>query len=841
MSDHANDRRAGAEACPNCGRVGARLASGPCPRCVLALGLSDTDCADPMTAEAPQFDGWQRLRGSRVGRYELLEEIARGGMGIVYRARQLQPVRVVALKMMLPYLSSSDGLRRRFQIESDAIAGLDHAGILPVYEVGETGGIPWFSMKFAEGGSLATRLQDLHGDWRRIATIVATIAAAVQHAHERGVLHRDLKPGNILFDARDEPMIADFGLAKYRAVDQSLTLPTAVLGSPHYIAPEQLSASFGPIGPATDVYSLGAILYELLTGRPPIGAEDPAATIRLVTSEAPLPAKRIDPGIPRGLDAIARKCLEKRPERRYASAAALADDLGRWLAARAVRAAAPQRDRVRWLAAAGAVLAAGAALGVILYGERGRETLPLSTAPKSLAVLRFVDDSAAGDQAYLSDGLSTELIDVLGRSASLRLSAREAAFRLGTTADSLATAARLLGVEYVLGGHTERRGERLRVTAELLRGADGARVWSAAYERPLGELFNVRNLIARDVRGALGIVATPADVAPKVPTRDLEAYRLYIIAQTSFATGAPSADVRDRMIRSLRKATELDPSFAPAWALLSTWLATHAGYHSIDPAQGYAEARRAAERAITLDPGVGDGYRALAQLHLLDDRDLDAAKVAIAKALALQPDDPWTLRVAAHLESMLGHRDAAIRYGERSVARDPLDPYAAFNLGGWYMLAGRDAEAIVEFRRALQLNPGLSLVHRVIGEIHLSAGQAAAALDEFERLDGPDRPWGRALVYAAQGRRRESDAALAQMQRRFEVDQGAWAYDIASIYAYRGEATQAMAWLERASARHEAIVADTNVDRFFRPIANDPRFLEFLKRLQLQPAAPVAN
>jgi serine/threonine-protein kinase len=274
---------------------------------------------------------WLRLRGSRVGHYELLDEIARGGMGIVYRARQRQPARIVAVKMLLPYLAASAIMQTRFRIESDTVARLDHPGILPIYEVGEHDGIPYFSMKFAEEGSLAKRMPSLASHWREIATIIIKVADAIQHAHDRGILHRDLKPGNVLFDGRGEPMVADFGLAKFRAVDQNLTLPTSVLGSPSYMAPEQVDGAAGGIGPATDVYSLGAILYELLTGRPPIVGHDPVATLQMVTVAVPDAGALINPSIPSALDAIALKCLEKKPERRYRSASELAEDLNRWL------------------------------------------------------------------------------------------------------------------------------------------------------------------------------------------------------------------------------------------------------------------------------------------------------------------------------------------------------------------------------------------------------------------------------------------------------------------------------------------------------------------------------
>ncbi len=222
-------------------------------------------------------------------------------MGIVYRARQRAADRIVALKVMLPQHSNVVGMRERFVTEIEAAARLDHPNILPIYEVGDYEGLPYYSMKFAEGGGLDARIGPLRGQWRTIALIVSAIARATEHAHARGILHRDLKPGNILFDAQDTPLVGDFGLAKLRTVDRLLTMPATALGSPGYMAPEQVNADFGEMGPRTDVYGTGAILYELLTGMPPINAADGVEALRSVTTVQPTVPSTLDPDVPRDL------------------------------------------------------------------------------------------------------------------------------------------------------------------------------------------------------------------------------------------------------------------------------------------------------------------------------------------------------------------------------------------------------------------------------------------------------------------------------------------------------------------------------------------------------------
>jgi eukaryotic-like serine/threonine-protein kinase len=281
--------------------------------------------------------------------YIVGEELARGGMGIVYRARQYAPARDVALKMLLPFSASLPELRERFQLEVRTLAELDHPAILPIYETGDYEGLPWFSMKLATGGSLASRIETFSGRWREIAALIATLADAAHFAHERGVLHRDLKPGNILFDAEERPFMADFGLAKLVGEESDFTRTHRAMGTPRYLAPEVASSSARHATTASDVYSLGAILFELLTGRPPFEAEGlPALLGRIVTEEPRFPNQTAAAKIPSDLQVIAIKCLAKNPVHRYASARELADELRRYLAGEPIQARPVNRAEKLW-------------------------------------------------------------------------------------------------------------------------------------------------------------------------------------------------------------------------------------------------------------------------------------------------------------------------------------------------------------------------------------------------------------------------------------------------------------------------------------------------------------
>ena len=373
------------------------LPAGLCARCLLALALeSDSEAdADGSTDAADLVDTGVRIEHT-VGRYYLLGEIARGGVGVVYRAWQADLKREVALKMLLPgRLETKDSLDR-FRREAELMASLDHPGILPVYEVGTHDGLPYFSMKLAESGNLAQRIPVLHGQFGESARIVARVARAIEHAHGHGVLHRDLKPSNIVFDAANQPLVTDFGLARRLAVDSSLTGIDAVIGTPRYVAPEVVILAGRNLTATADIYGLGAILYELLCGRAPFAELSPLQILQQISTCRPRPLRQFDAAIPPALEAICLRCLEKRATDRYQSADALACALEAWLAGtklaffarvRGPKLALPSRRRHAGVAAAMLLVAGLAAAGAWWVV---RDPIPMpdpAVATRTVAVL----------------------------------------------------------------------------------------------------------------------------------------------------------------------------------------------------------------------------------------------------------------------------------------------------------------------------------------------------------------------------------------------------------------------------------------------------------------------
>ena len=368
-------------------------------------GASDAtaDVASPGGAVAvhlspPAANGLARGDSVRYfGDYEIRRELGRGGMGVVYEARQVSLNRPVALKMIKAGVLADDAELRRFQNEAEAVALLDHAGIVPVHEVGEHDGQRYFSMKLVVGGSLAGRLDAFRDDPRAAAALMAEVAEAVHHAHMRGVLHRDLKPANVLVDAEGRPHVTDFGLAKRVEGDVEITASGAILGTPAYMSPDQASGRRGAVTTASDVYGLGAILYALLTGRAPFGGHDAIETLDAVRTRSPVPPSRLNARTPRDLETIALKCLDKDPRRRYASAHALADDLHAWLDLRPIAARRMGAGERAWLWSKRNPWLAGAAGGHGGGADR-RYRHPGALRRPAEADRRRTDPGAGGDR-----------------------------------------------------------------------------------------------------------------------------------------------------------------------------------------------------------------------------------------------------------------------------------------------------------------------------------------------------------------------------------------------------------------------------------------------------------
>ena len=513
--------------CDKCGAT-VRLDTGICVSCLLREGLEGGDDVSQAFFQTVLAEVDAPNKTWFLGNYEILEQIGRGGMGVIYRARQRHSRRIVAVKRVLSYRADSHEALERFRREAQAVASLDHPNILPIYEVSESeDGLPFFSMKFAENGSLQENAPSLRNAPRTCVQLMAKVARAVEYAHSRGVLHRDIKPGNILLNDRGEPLVSDFGLAKLLDGNNDLTRSLTTFGTAGFIAPEQAGDAAFDLTPVADVYSLGAVLFNLLVGRPPFLGSNPVSVIRQASETQAPKLRSLAPSLDRDLETICARCLERDPKARYQSSGDLAADLERWLAGRPIvaRPVSPPARIWRWsqrnpklVGAATAGLLLGAAAVWLFRADLFRAS-QFNPPDRSIAVLPFTDSTETKDQKYLCDGISEEILHTLAQVNGLRVVGRSSSFSL--KGKNTKEVGEKLNVGNVLEGSLQRQGNRVRVTAELVDARNGFRVWTETYDRELDDAFALQDQIARSIADALKIKFAVRPSAHEQPGNDV--------------------------------------------------------------------------------------------------------------------------------------------------------------------------------------------------------------------------------------------------------------------------------------------------------------------------------
>ena len=472
------------------------------------------------------------------------------------------------------------------------------------------------------------------------------------------------------------------------------------------------------------------------------------------------------------------------------------------------------------------------AIGSYWWFGQKKKTASAVSDP-SIAVLPFVDLSPGKDQEYFSDGLTEELINDLGKIPGVRVVARSSAFQFKGKNEDLRSVGRKLAVVNILEGSVRREGDRVRIMAELIKADDGFQLWSATYDRKIDDVFKVQDEIARATTAALRVELVGSNSGTFVPSEraaNPEAYQAYLQAHAFFGSGEDKGNL-DRALGSADEAIKLDPNYAPAWALRSYILDMMAAFNVMDMEDGYARARQDAERAIALNPGLATGYLALGWIQMLHEWDWEGAETSLKKAAELEPGSVEVLRYRSSLARTLGRQDEAIDLYKKVIELDPLRARSYSSLGFQLYSAGRYDEGNAMLQRALELNPQKEHEHVGLGQVLLAQGRPQQALGEIE-LE-PRESWklfGEALAYHALSRPHNSDAALRKLMA---TDQKDWAFQIAEVYAYRGESDKAWEWLDRAYRQRDGGLIFVKIDPLFKSLRQDPRYIDLLKRMRL--------
>jgi TolB-like protein/tRNA A-37 threonylcarbamoyl transferase component Bud32/Tfp pilus assembly protein PilF len=703
--------------CPQCGAI-TRLDHGTCINCLLREGLEAEGEASRQAFESVLEEANVTDKEWRLGHYEILEEIGRGGMGVIYRARQQHSRRIVAVKRIRAHQVNSHETLVRFRREAEAVASLDHPNILPIYEVSESEeGLPFFSMKYATGGSLRTAAPVFRTEPRECARLMAKVARGIAYAHGKGILHRDLQPGNILLDGSSEPMVSDFGLAKWLNEDSALTRTLETLGTPGYIAPEQAECPAAELTSAADIYSLGAILFYLLTGRPPFVGPN---VLYIIHQAAATPAPRLRslaPSLDRDLETIVARCLERDPTARYRSAGALAEDLEHWLRHKPIRA---RRTGVfahgrKWLrrnpttaVLAASLVALGAVVGVMFW--ESQLPRPVPPLPAGIAVLPFENLSAEPENAFFTDGVQDEILNDLAKIADLKVISRTSVMQYKSGVKrNLRQIANELGVAHVVEGNVQRAANRVRVTAQLIDARTDTHLWVERYDRPLDDVFAIQSEIAKAIAGQLQAKLSPAEKSAieQPPTTNLIAYDRYLRAKKLGAvqTARVPREMRE-VTRLLDQAVAYDSTFLLAYCELAK---AHAyAYHlGVDrtPAR-VALAKAARDAALRLGPDRGEPHLAAADVAFHCDLDYETALKEVAIARRSLPNDASVFALPAYIHRRQGHWEDCARDLERAVQLDPRNVWLLQDAAQTYQFERRYPEAAAAWDRTLGVATG---------------------------------------------------------------------------------------------------------------------------------------
>lgn len=815
-----------------------------------------------------------RLPGELIGPYRLIRLLGEGGMAEVWLAQRADGSikREVALKLPMLRRDRLD-ISSRFARERDILAALEHPHIARLYDAGlSPDGLPYLAMEYVRGEKL-TAWCDTHrlGVHERLK-LVLQVLDALQYAHAHHVIHRDIKPSNILVNEAAQVQLLDFGVAKLLEQHEQQTDLTIVYGralTPEYASPEL--ARGDTVESASDVYSLGVLLYELLTGCLPYGikATSSAALLEqaIVAAEVARPSAHLAPEADaarattqdklerqlRGdLDAIVMKALAKVPFDRYGSAAALADDVQRYLSGQPVKARPDrftyrfsklvQRRRAGWAAAIASAVLAAAALAYALIrsaplapvaasstASRAGAVAVVAQQDKSIAVLPFVDMSEKKDQEYFSDGLSEELINHLSRSPGLKVIARTSSFQFKGRNEDVRSIAGRLGVAHLLEGSVRKAGQELRITTQLIRASDGVQLWSQTYDRNTADVFKIQDDISDRVAKALN--ATLAIVDRSIGQEpDVEAYNL--VLEGNYYKARQTKGNVGKAVQLYKKAIDISPSYALAWARLAS------AYLDLEVANGTpspeddAKILGALDRAIRLDPNLVWAYYTRAGYEMAIKWDWAAVRADEERMRAIDPGNTYLLPSAlGDMALVSGHVAEAVEHYQREIELNPLDPFSLQAIGLALCASNRLQECLRYRLRLQQLHPDFGGANSFVGMARLYLGQFPEALDAMEKEPEKElRLAGLALVYTAMGKRAESDAALRALEESFASGN---AYEIAQIHAYRGEADAAFEWLQRSYRTHNSKVLLVKTDPLLRSLRGDRRFKTLLVKLSL--------
>lgn len=786
--------------------------------------------------------------GFHLGPYEILEPLGAGGMGEVYRARDHRLGREVAIKIIPDRLATNPKALERFEQEAKAVASLSHPNILAIHDVGTAEGTSFAVMELLRGESLDERLARESLFWRKAVEIAAAAADGLASAHACGIVHRDLKPANIFITTDGQVKILDFGLATLRPIpsSQSVTAlrtqsePEAVAGTIGYMSPEQVTGR--PADPRSDIFSLGCVLYEMLSGQRAFDRPSAGETLAAILRDNPSDLSEFNTKIPLSIVSVVRRCLEKNPGERFQSAQDLGFALREILSGSALApptVAVPPAKRVYrrplFLVPAAFVLLAAAWIAFDRLSGIGASGID------SLAVLPLVNVSGDPEQEYLADGITEQLISDLARLGNVRVTSRTSAMTYKGAKKTLPQIARELSVDAIVEGSVARSGDKVKITTELINAKTERHLWANTYERDLKDVVALQREIAREVARNIRIELGPEALSGLKERRSVEPQAFEAYVRGRYFLNKGGREGLNRALEHLNQALDLDPTFAEAYAGLADAYAQIGYLNYLAPTDAFPKAKAAAAKALELDPTLAEAHATLGYSHMYYDWDFPAAESGFRKAISMKPSLASAHRYyGVYLAAML-RPDEARRETAKARALDPLSVPVATDTG-FVLYYERDYDkATKALKDAIAMNPKAAAPHFWLGRVYQAQEKYAESAEEYE-AGGPEiSSWppilaGLGHMYGVTGQRSQALRVLKEIER-MSGQHYVSPYAAALVHLGLGDQEKTLELLKQSYDEKANWLVWLLKDPRWDPMRSDPRFQEIVRRVGFPPDA----